>query len=107
MNLNDTPSGGPLRAVDLDCNTNTGRIYWLQGQQDSAACTGACDTGPCVCCLSPAEACTELGTDTRPGALSMADHRRTASRVAMALLAVPTAAAVVAVTAFAVRHWPG
>jgi hypothetical protein len=52
----------------------------------------------------PAECCTDLGADTRPAALSMTQHRRTAGRVALALLLAPAMAALVAVAAFIARH---
>ena len=105
MNMNSPAiDAGPLTAADLDRATNAGRIYWLQGSQDCAACTGACDSGPCVCCLEPAEACTELGADTTPGVLSMARHNKTAGRVVLALVAAPAIAAIVAVVASAMQH---
>lgn len=105
MNLNcPAIDARPLTAGDLDRRTNTGRIYWLHGAQDNAACTGACDSGPCVCCLSPAEACTELGADTRPAALSMERHRKTAGRAVLALLLAPCIAAVVAVVTAVVQQ---
>ena len=53
----------------------------------------------------PAEACTDLGTDTRPAALSMQAHRSASSAV-LSLLLIPCAAAVVAVVVFAWRNWP-
>lgn len=56
--------------------------------------------------LLAAEAATEVGFDTRPAALSMERHRKTAGRVVLALLAVPALAAFVAVFAFAAQHWP-
>ncbi len=30
VNLQDTPSAGPIRAIDLERDTNTGRIYHLR-----------------------------------------------------------------------------
>jgi len=101
VNLNDTPTAGPLAVADLD-RRNTGRIYGLHRQVEPGAIVTDDDTEQMA-----AEACTELGADTRPAALSMGRHRRTVGRVALVLLIVPCIAAVVGVAAFAARHWPG
>ena len=54
--------------------------------------------------LMAAEARTDIGADTRPAALSMERHRKTAGRVVLALLAVPALAALVAVGGFVAQH---
>lgn len=67
-------------------------------------CNSDCNQGDDCPARQPAEACTEVGADTRPAALSMHQHR-TAGRVALALLAAPAVAALVAVGVFIARHY--
>lgn len=105
MNLN-TPAikSGALTLADLSeaRKHSAGSIYRIDTHRPlPAGCDqqGRYETRP-----MPAEACTDVGADTRPAALSMAQHNRTAGRVALLLIAGPAAAAVVAVVAFIAQH---
>lgn len=57
--------------------------------------------------IQAAEACTEIGADTRPAALSMTKHRKTAGNAALVLIAAPAIAAAVGIASFIAQHWPG
>ncbi len=103
INLQDTPGAGPLTAADLaDARARaTGRIYRLHRVTVEPGAIVTDDEAE----VMAAEACTELGADTRPAALSMRRHR-TAGRAALVLLLAPAAVVVVAVAAFVAQHWP-
>lgn len=90
VNLQDTPTAGPLTAADLDRKTNTGRIYHLHRATVAQCppCHGMCHQGRA--CNASDDACApEGGTFADPvpsgSVLSMRRHHRTRATVGLAI----------------------
>ncbi len=107
LNLNDTRSTGPLTDADMERAAKLRSYQPWPARRLAAGCDqqGRYETRQHRPWPDPAEACTEVGADTRPAALSMARHKK-AGRIVLALIAAPGFVAIVAVAAFLAQHWP-
>ena len=99
VNLQDTPTAGPLTAADLDRKTNTGRIYHLHRATVAQCppCHGMCNQGRA--CNASDDACAPEGgtfAEAVPSGsvLSMRRHRRARATVGLALALAVVGAAV-------------
>jgi hypothetical protein len=93
-------NAGPIRAVDLERDINTGRIYHLHRATVCPPCTGDCNQGracsaPDTVPVQPAEACTDLGAD---------DCAPPVSRAGIALVLLPWLLGVIGWAVWA--RWP-
>lgn len=104
VNLQDTPSAGPIRAIDLERDINTGRIYHLHRAWpcEWESCTGRACTDSARECL---QAAPEGGKHAEP-APTKTSRELTGARVGFVVLLVSAVTVVGVIGAAVAARWP-